>query len=100
MFAALIEYLDPAFLRDHLEIMIVTADGDFLAYQVFYARRTDARDPMYTLDFDDLAAVESFEDAPAGASQILVLSTCAGGGDRDARVLVYAVLAPDLIGGG
>ena len=87
MFASLPKYLDPDFLSDHPEITIVTASGEILVYEVFHARRTSAWDPIYALDFND-----TVEAAPAGASRILLTSTCTGDGDRDARVLVYALL--------
>jgi len=92
MFASLPKFLDPAFLSDHPEIMIVTADGETLVYKIFYARRMSAWDPVYTLDFNYAATVELFSAAPADTSRILLLSTCTSDGDRNVRVLVYAAL--------
>jgi len=86
MFASLAKYLDPAFLSDHPEITVVTATGETLIYEVFHARQTTGWDPVYALDFS--ATVET---APADAHRILLMSTCTGDGDSDARVLVYAI---------
>ena len=93
MFGALIDYLDADFLREHPRLTIITADGDTLVYEVFYARRAGAWDDVYALDFNDAAqAAEFFATAPSGASRFLVLSTCEGGNDRNSRVVVYAAL--------
>ena len=92
MFSQLTAFLDPGFLQEHTEITVLTATGETLMYSVFYARRTDAWDSIYTLDFNDPASTGRFETAPPGTSRVLVLSTCTGDGDRHARVLVYAAL--------
>jgi sortase B len=92
MFSPLIEYLDPEFLRDHPEILIMTAAGETLSYQVFYARQAGMRDSIYTLDFNDSnIAVAFFNTAPPETSRFLVLSTCHPY-NRDSRILVYAAL--------
>jgi len=92
MFSALPDFLDPAFLRDHAEITILTADGELLIYQIFHARRADDRDLIGTLDFNDPAAASFFESAPSGSNRFLILSTCPNDGDEHTRVLVYAAL--------
>ncbi|MCL2366631.1 MAG: class B sortase [Oscillospiraceae bacterium] len=92
MFASLLNYLEPEFMSSYPEITIVTADGTFLVYEVFRARRVTAWDSVYTLDFNDEAAVAFFETAPTDTSRVLLLSTCTGDGDRNARVLIYASL--------
>jgi len=97
MFASLPKYLDPVFLDDHLDIVIVTAEGETLVYEVFHARRTNAWDSIYTLDFNSATTIALFETAPPETSRILVLSTCTSDGDRSARVLVYAALRNEPI---
>jgi len=93
MFASLLRYLDPAFLDRHPEITIIDADGERWVYRIFYARQTHARDPIYALDFhSETEMTDFFVAAPTGTDRILVLSTCADGSNRDARVLVYAAL--------
>jgi len=92
MFAPLLGYLDLTFRNDHPEIMIITACGEILIYEVFNARRARAWDRIYALDFNDIEMVATFENAPLGTERILLLSTCLSDGDRDARVLVYATL--------
>jgi hypothetical protein len=93
MFSALAAFLDPVFLYGHSELMIVTAAGEVLTYQIFCARLTSAWDAVYTLDANDFAAVAGhFDSAPEGASRFLVLSTCESGRDVNARILVYAAL--------
>lgn len=92
MFASLHSFLDPAFLRDYSLITVVTAEGETLVYEVFAARRMSAWDPIYSLDFNDAVTLELFAEAPAGTGRVLLLSTCASGGDHNARVVVYAAL--------
>ncbi|MCL2568538.1 MAG: class B sortase [Oscillospiraceae bacterium] len=89
MFAPLMDYLDPAFLDEHREITIVTADGEILVYEVFHVRWTNAWDRVYLLDPNEPATAAVFAAAPEG-SQVLLLSTCASDGDRNERLLVYA----------
>jgi len=100
MFAPLTGYVSREFLDEHPEIIIVTAEGEILTYQVFGARWTHAWDDVYVLDFNDAdEAFSFFRSAPLGASRFLVLSTCADGGDRHARLLIYAALieAPSML---
>jgi len=92
MFAPLMEYLDPAFLNEHSEIAIVTADGEILLYEIFRVRWTTAWDRIYLLDPNDPTTTAVFDAAPEWAGRILLLSTCASDGDRGARVLVYAAM--------
>jgi len=77
MFSPLINYLNPGFMDENPEIIILTADGEKLVYRIYEARRTDAWDSAYSLDHD-------------GEEQLLILSTCIDGSDRTARLLVYA----------
>ena len=85
LFAPLAQYLDPAFMDANPVITVASPEGETLEYRVFAAKYTDMWDKIYSLDFSGL-----LEEAPAGASRFLLLSTCAGGADRDARLLVYA----------
>jgi len=94
MFSPLTGFLNRDFMLRHSEIIIVTADGEILVYRVFEARRTDAWDRVYTLDFNDAYAAAAFfgdEDS----ERFLILSTCLSGADRDARLLVLAVLVKE-----
>jgi len=93
MFSMLTSYLQPVFMDEHDEIVVTTVDGDELVYRIFEARRADAWDDVYALDFNDAQAAEAFFGKPKG-SRFLVLSTCIIGGDRNARVLVIAVSYP------
>ena len=79
MFAPLVYYLDQEFMTDNPEIIIMTSDGIIQTYRVYAARRTDAWDSVYSLGFD---ANEN--------EQLLILSTCIDGADRNSRLLVYA----------
>ena len=93
MFAPLHRYSDAAFIADHPYITIMTLDGETLTYRIFSAAYTDVWDIAYYLNFPDgSAAADSFSGAPIGADRFLLLSTCTGSTDRDARLLVYASL--------
>ena len=91
MFAMLSSYLDPEFMAAHPDIIITTPDGETLTYRVFEARRSDAWDDVYSLDFSDSSAAnELFSSTPVSAGRFLVMSTCLNGPNRDMRLLVYA----------
>jgi len=90
MFAGLNAYLDSAFIRQNPEVIITTPDGEVLTYQIFFARKVYARDPVYTLDFKRPETAQYFQNAPEGATQFLLLSTCTDDGNDDARTMVYA----------
>ena len=91
MFSSLTDYLDQEFMNRYPEIIIVTADGERLVYNIFAVRRTDAWDDVYTFDFNDYEAAEKLFGA-TDTNRILILSTCMGGSDRNARLLVLAAL--------
>ena len=91
MFSPLTRYPKQAFIDDHPEIIILTADGKKLVYRIFEAQRTDAWDSVYTLDFNDAKAAAKLHTA-ANAERFLILSTCLSGADRNVRFLVFAAL--------
>jgi len=93
MFAGLINYLNPNFLRNNPIINVTTRDGRTLSYRVFDARLTDAWDSAYTIGISDTSrAASEFTNAPANTSHFLLLSTCTRSNDYDERVLVFAAL--------
>jgi len=93
MFSSLLQFLDPTFRNNHPEITIVTAQMETLVYRIIYARHAGAFDSVYSLDFNDSeAAALHFGISPTEARHFLVLSTCGDGRDRNARVVVYAML--------
>ncbi|MCL2409357.1 MAG: class B sortase [Oscillospiraceae bacterium] len=94
MFGSLTNFLRPEFLADHPEIFIVTAEGETLVYHIFATRRTDAWDRAYTLDFNSAEAAAAFFGR-YDTERFLILSTCLGGTDRYARLLIFAALVED-----
>jgi SrtB family sortase len=96
MFASLNNYLDPAFLKNHSEIVITTKTGEELIYRVFEVRPSDAWDSVYSLEFIKTEEVfEHFVTLPEGASWFLILSTCLKDGGRDERLLVFSFLVEE-----
>ena len=94
MFAGLNRYLDPAFMAAHPDIAIMTPEGKSQLYRIYAAERTNAWDATYDLDYADGATDATFDNAPGGANQLLMLSTCTNNEDRGERLLVYASLVP------
>lgn len=93
MFAALVNYLNPTYLRNNPTITITTRDGRKLTYRVFDARLTDAWDTAYTIGIADAGrASEMFSNVPANASRFLLLSTCTRSNNNDERILVFAAI--------
>jgi hypothetical protein len=78
MFAPLHRYLDSAFMENNSEITVTTPEGETLIYRIFEARRTDVWDKAY--------------DFPHYNSDLLILSTCGSGTDKNERLLVYSEL--------
>jgi sortase B len=91
MFSPLTNYLDREFMENYPNIIILTADGETLVYRIFRARLTDAWDSVYTVNYRDEDAAAVFFGVETH-ERLLILSTCAGGADRYARLLVYAAL--------
>lgn len=96
MFASLHQFIYPEFSGNYPVITIINADGERLIYQVFEVRWAEAQDAVYAVDpTDNLATIAFFENAPDGASQFLVLSTCAPPPNRTGRLLVLASYVPE-----
>ncbi|MCL2838131.1 MAG: class B sortase [Oscillospiraceae bacterium] len=88
MFAPLVNYMNREFMDNYPEIIILTKYGERLVYRVVKVRRTDAWDDVYALDFNNAEAAEFLEHSDA--ERVLILSTCLGGADRNARLLIFA----------
>jgi len=94
MFSALINYLNPSYIRTNPNISITTRDGRKLTYRVFAATRTNAWDKAYTIGIRESSkAADEFPNAPGNASNFLLLSTCTRSSDQDERILVFAALS-------
>ncbi|MCL2695956.1 MAG: class B sortase [Clostridiales bacterium] len=81
MFAPLARYLKTDFLTAHPIITIQTIAGERLTYRVTDARRGTINDPIFSQP----------TNAPPNADSLLVLSTCARGGNENERILVFAM---------
>jgi len=92
MFASLKDYLEPGFAKKNPLINIVTAELNILSYRIFDARRVDATDEIFSLNFQEIPEPGFFTSQPEGAERFLVLSTCIGGPIKDERMLVFASL--------
>lgn len=93
MFSQLVSYMERPFMDAHPEIIILTADGEKREYRIIEARRTDAWDMVYTMDYNDAEAALAYHPA-AENGRLLVLSTCLDGENRHVRLLVVAVALP------
>ena len=105
MFGDLAKYKDSAYMQEHGQIVIYTAEHIY-TYQVFAAITYDNRHIMYSFDFsteegmqeflDSLAAVRNMASyidknvAVTSADRMITLSTCTG--NESQRLLVGAVL--------
>ncbi|MDR2570636.1 MAG: class B sortase [Oscillospiraceae bacterium] len=93
MFSPLADYTDKEFLEAHPEIIIITANGERLVFQIINAQPTDAWDSIYSYNFDnDETAQELLEATGVEAKRLLILSTCIGPRRSDERLLIFAVL--------
>jgi sortase B len=91
MFAPLVRFLDPGFLRRNSDIVITLPNGSTTTYTIFHATLTDAWDPAYTTAiWEPENAGEEFPNAPPNATRFMLLSTCTRGGSDDERILVFA----------
>ena len=100
MFAQLKDYCDAAFLQEY-SVIYLHRQGEVLVYRVLMARQTSYDDWIYTLTAgadeesvlrEELAKALKMTDGLHESGRFLTLSTCTGGIDRDARVIVSAVL--------
>jgi sortase B len=91
MFSQLHRYLEPGFIDNYPEVIILTADGERLVYRIFKVQRTDAWDRVFTLDFNNAESAAEFLPT-ADAGQLLILATCLDGADDDARLVVFSAL--------
>ena len=95
MFGGLRNFLDETYLAGHPVITLVV-DGRAVGYEIFSARKSDTGDPAYCLGFDGPDAFGEFAGrcgAPDGVAQVLTLSTCVSGDNKDERVIIQARLA-------
>jgi len=93
MFASLHHYRDRAYLDEHPEIIILTADGNKQVYRVFAAFEADITDPVYHLPNHKQEAVKNYmvaRGAPESAERFIVLSTCTRSRNEAKRLLVLA----------
>ena len=94
LFGGMRYFLDERYLAEHPVITLQVNDR-LVEYEIFSARFTTTDDPAYFLDFSAPGSFDDFAErcgAPAGASQILTLSTCYSGGNDSERVIVQGVL--------
>jgi sortase B len=94
MFGGLRYFLDDEYRQEH-PIITVKINDRLIEFEIFAARRTDVNDPAYCLDFRLPGSFDAFAkrcDAPAGAAQIITLSTCVSGSDADERVIVQGFI--------
>jgi hypothetical protein len=76
-------------------VITLIVNDRIVEYEVFSARATNINDPAYFLDFSTAGSFVTFLErcgAPADARQIITLSTCVSGNDKDERVVVQGSL--------
>jgi sortase B len=94
MFGGLRYFLNEAYRQEH-PVFTLSAGNKVYQYEIFSARITDVTDPAYNLFFDEPGSFESFLadcGSEEGARQIVTLSTCVSGDDKDERVVVQGRL--------
>jgi sortase B len=91
MFSSLHSFMNQEIMDSNPTIVVLTADGEKLIYQIFKARHADAWDSVYTVNYSDANEAAAFFGIDTD-ERLLILSTCAGGADRNVRLLVYAKL--------
>ena len=94
LFGTLRNYINEYYMEQHPIITLKVNDQVF-DYEIFAARQTDINDPAYFMDFSEPGAFKDYlerNDAPEDALQIITLSTCVSGNNRDERVIVQAAL--------
>jgi SrtB family sortase len=94
MFGGLRSFLDKKYVEAHPVIKIIANDETY-EYEIFSARMTDITDPAYNLRFEEPDSFERFLSdcgASKSARQVVTLSTCVSGSDKDERVVVQGML--------
>ena len=94
VFGGLRKFLDKEYLKEH-PVITLTVNDRIAEYEIFSARKTDVKDFVYNLNFPNPDSFRDFADkckAPQDAPQILTLSTCVSGLDKDERVVVQGAL--------
>ena len=94
MFGGLRHFLDALYLAQH-PVIILVVNERVVEYEIFSARKTDITDPAYFLDFSAPGSFRAFAErngAPPDAAQILTLSTCVSGDNKDEMVVIKAAL--------
>ena len=97
LFGELWRFLDEQYMEENSIITLIVNDR-IVEYEIFSARITTVFDPAYQLDFSVPGYFDNFlirNSAPQDATQIITLSTCFGGDDKDERVLVQGTLLTD-----
>jgi sortase B len=94
MFGSLRDFLNKDYRAKH-KIISLTINNRVNEYEIFDARMTDVDDPAYNLSFNGPEAFPAFAEecgADEDAKQIITLSTCVSGNDKDERVIVQGAL--------
>ena len=97
MFGNLREYLLKSdYMESHRDIIVTLPDGSSQKWRVFAAKKTTTDDPVYgRLTFsgdEDFAKFAKSLGAPDGTTQILTLTTCVSGNNKNERYMVHASL--------
>ena len=94
LFGGLRKFLNKTYLEEH-PIISLRVNDRIVEYEIFSARSTTVDDPAYDLDFNSPGAFQAFAEkngAPPDAVQILTLSTCVSGNNKDERVILQGFL--------
>ena len=90
LFGGLRRFLNERYLEEHPTISLKVNDR-IVEYEIFSARETDVADIAYDLDFSAPGSFSEFAEncgAPPDTAQIITLSTCVSGYNKDERVIV------------
>ena len=90
MFGDLHLFLNSRYMEEHPAISL-TLGEHVVEYEIFAARSTDVHDIAYTLNFGFPGSFGAFAEscgAPLNTEQIITLSTCVSGNDKDERIIV------------
>ena len=94
LFGGLRRFLGERYLTEH-PIITLKVNDRIVEYEIYSARETDITDPAYHLDFSAPGSFTEFAErngAPPDAAQILTLSTCVSGNNKDERIIIQAAL--------